>query len=107
MHRDVDIILCKPLNGGINRNQGSDSASLQSSLAVFAGDIGINAGVFLIIEFIKIYRIPVIADRRFLCSGRGIGVADDVRRSAVYLKTIGQLSDGTIAYACEPLAVAI
>lgn len=50
MHRDVDSIVCQPLCSGGERNQGGDSAALQSSLAVFAGNEGIYAGVFLVIE---------------------------------------------------------
>lgn len=106
MHRDIDVVVCQPLDSGGKRNQGSDSTALQGSLAFFAGYVGIHAGIFLIVIDVQVYRIPVVADSRFLRSCGRVGVTDDIRLSAVNPKAVGQLTNGIMTYPCEPLAEA-
>lgn len=106
MNRDVDAVVCQPLGCCSDRNQGADTAVGKEDLAILAGEVCVQ--VCILGGPVGVYcdGVPVITHLRFWRAGSGVTVADNLCIVAIDPKAIRQLTNGIMAYPCEPFTEA-
>lgn len=106
MNRYVDAVVCQPLGGCCDRNQGADTAVGKEDLAILAGEICVQAFPLGGSVGVDYNRVPVVTHLWFWRAGSGVAVTDNLCVVAIDPKAIRQLTNGIMAYPCEPFTEA-
>lgn len=106
MNRDVNAIICQPLGGSSERNQGRDTAICKEDLAVLACEIGVQAGIIRGCVAVNYPGVPVVTYFGLWRAGSGVTVADNPCIIAIDESGVRQFTNGIVTYAREPFAKA-
>lgn len=105
-YRDVDSVVCQPLDGCFERNQGRDATACKEDLAILASDVSVQAFILGGHVAVNDDGVPVVTHLGFRCSGSVVAVAYDFGVATTDTCGKRQFTNGIVAYACVPLAEA-
>lgn len=106
MYCYVDAVVCQPLGGCCDRNQGADTAVGKEDLTILACEIGVQTCIFGGRVGVDDHGVPVVTHFRFLRSRWRVGIANDFGVGAIDPSGIRQFTNGIMTYPCEPLTEA-
>lgn len=106
MNRNVDAIVCQPLGGCCDRNQGADTAVGKEDLAILAGEVCVQVCILGGSVGINCDGVPVVTYFGLWRTGGGVAVSDDFSIVAIDASGVWQFTNGIVTYAREPFAKA-
>ena len=106
MHSDVNSVIRQSLGGSCERNQGRDTATGKEDLAILAGQISVQVGIFCSHVAINDDGVPIVTYFGLRRAAGGVAVADNFGIVAIDASGVRQFTNGIMAYPCKPFAKA-